>query len=298
MGRGHSEQRRARVADALSRIITKRFDEPDETRQFPLMDSQLVQVGALAVGRAVLEPGWRWSTSIGPLSGDASCQVHHLQLLLSGRMGFQLDDGETAEVGPGTIADVPPGHDAWVIGDEPVVIVDFYGNVSYVGMPVEHQRVVTTILMTDIVDSTSTLAQVGDARWRQILGEHDRLIRNRFERFGAHEINTTGDGFIATFPSAIAALRCALAICTGVRDLGLAVRIGVHTGEVEVVSNDLRGVAVHEAARIMALAGPSEVLTSSLTRTLVEGSGLVFEDRGAKSVKGLEKPIEVSALKT
>jgi class 3 adenylate cyclase len=282
----------------MATMQSKRFSEPDQTRQFQFMDAALIEVGSIAIGRAVLSPGWRWSTSIGPSSGDKSCQVHHLTLLLSGRVGFEMDDGETAEFGPDTVFDVPPGHDAWVVGDEPAVIIDFFGNAGYVGLPVEQQRVVTTILMSDIVDSTATLARLGDARWRQLLSEHDRLVRNRFERFGAHEVNTTGDGFIATFPSALAALRCASSISNDVRDLGLTVRIGIHTGEVEVLGDDLRGVAVHETARIMALAGPSEVLTSTITKTLVEGSGLTFEDRGAQVVKGFDRPIQVYALRS
>ena len=116
------------------------------------------------------------------------------------------------------------------------------------------------------------------------------------DRFGGHEVNTTGDGFIATFQSAIAALRCAAAIRDGVAALGLQVRVGVNTGEVELVDNDVRGVTVHAAARIMALAGPSEVLTSDLTRVLVAGSGLRFEERGAHEVKGFDEPVTVFAL--
>jgi class 3 adenylate cyclase len=262
------------------------------------MQSGLVEIGPMSIGHAVLEPGWRWSTSIGQVIGERSCQVHHISMLLSGRIGFEMEDGETAEFGPNTLAEIPPGHDAWVVGDETVVMLDFYGNSEYVGIPSEHLRLVTTILMSDIVDSTATAARLGDSRWRQLLSEHNRLVRARLDRFGAHEINTTGDGFIATVPSALAALRCAAAISAGVKELGLNVRIGVHTGEVEVVGDDLRGVAVHEAARIMALAGPAEVLTSSITRSLVEGSDLSFEDRGAQSVKGLDKPIQVFALKT
>jgi class 3 adenylate cyclase len=282
----------------VGQIVTKTFDEPDTRRQFEHMDSQLVHVGSLDIGRAVLEPGWRWSTSIGTVSGDASCQVHHLQLLLRGRMAFQMDDGEVAHIEPGTIADVPPGHDAWVVGEETVEIIDFYGNVEFVGMPSAHQRVVTTILMSDVVDSTAMVSRVGDVRWRQMLAEHDRLIRNRIERYEGRAVNTTGDGFIATFPSALAALRCAAAITRDVRDLGMNIRVGVHTGEIEIDKNDVRGASVHAAARVMALAGPSEVLTSNVTRALVDGSGLFFEDRGEQAVKGFEKPIQVYALKT
>ncbi len=260
------------------------------------MQSQLANLGAITVGRAVLAPGWNWSASIGSLTGATLCHVHHVNLVLSGWIRFVMEDGESGEFGPNTVVDVPPGHDAWVVGDEPVVIIDLYGNAGDVGVPVEHQRVVTTILMTDIVNSTATAGRLGDAKWRQLLAEHDRLVRARFERFGAREVNTTGDGFIAIVPSAVSALRCAASIRDDVSALGLAVRVGVHTGEVELVADDLHGVAVHAAARIMALAGASEVLTSELTRNLVDGSGLKFEERGSHSVKGFDRPITVFAL--
>ncbi len=278
-------------------IRSKSFDEPDETRQFPLMESQLAQIGAIGVGRTAMAPGWRWSTSIGPLTGDSLCSVHHITLVLSGRIRFEMADGESREFGSNTLIDVPPGHDAWVVGDEPAVAVDLYGNAADVGLRTEHQRVVTTVLMTDIVESTARAARLGDSKWRQLLGEHDRVVRSLLDRFGGHEINTTGDGFIATFQSAVGALRCAGAIVGGVKPLGIEVRAGVHTGEIELVENDVRGVAVHAAARIMALASASEVLTSELTRDLVAGSGLSFVERGAHVVKGFDQPITVFALK-
>jgi class 3 adenylate cyclase len=280
----------------MPQIKSKSFDEPDERRSFPLMDSQFAQVASIGLGRATLQPGWRWTTSIGPLTGDAFCQVHHVQLILAGRLGFEMESGESGEFGPNSIVDVPPGHDAYVVGDEPVVLVDFYGNSADVGMPTEHQRIVTTVLMTDIVASTATAARLGDTRWRGVLGQHDRFVRSQLDRFGGREVNTTGDGFIATFQSAVSALRCGAQIRDGVRDLDLEVRIGVHTGEVELVPNDIRGVTVHAAARIMSLAAPSEVLASDVTRSLVSGSGLRFEERGAHEVKGFDEPITVFAL--
>jgi class 3 adenylate cyclase len=201
-------------------------------------------------------------------------------------------------VGPGDIVDVPRGHDAWVVGDEVCVVVDLYGGVSDVGMPTERERVVTTILMSDLVDSTATASRLGDAAWKQLLADHNRVVRARLERFGGREVNTTGDGFVATFPSAIGALRAAVAIRDGVADIGLQVRIGVHTGEVELVADDIRGLAVHAAARIMAIGDPSEILTSAATRGLVEGSNLTFTDRGTHDLKGLDRPVQVFRLES
>jgi class 3 adenylate cyclase len=280
----------------MPEITRRTFDQPDEVRTFPRMTGQLVTIGSTAVGRAVLEPGWRFSTDLGPATGNPWCQVHHVQLVLAGRMGFRMDSGEEAEVGPGDIVDVPRGHDAWVIGDEACVVVDLYGGVSDVGMPTERERAVTTILMSDLVDSTATASRLGDAAWKQLLADHNRVVRARLERFGGREVNTTGDGFVATFPSAIGALRAAVAIRDGVADIGLQVRIGVHTGEVELVADDIHGLAVHAAARIMAIGEPSEILTSATTRGLVEGSGLTFADRGTHDLKGLDRPMQVFRL--
>jgi class 3 adenylate cyclase len=279
-------------------IKQKSFDTPDEVRRFPNGIVTLVRVGSVTIGRGTLEPGFRWSTSLRPIQGTPSCQIHHLQLLLQGRFHVEMDDGETAEIGPGDVFDVPPGHDVWVVGDEPVVVVDVLGNIGALGAPGEHERIVTTLLMSDIVDSTLTATRLGDAAWKQVLAEHNRLIRAQFDRFRGREVNTTGDGFLATFGSAAGALRAAAAMRDGIRGLGIELRIGVHTGEVEVLPNDIGGVAVHAASRIMALGRASEIIVSSVTRGLVEGSGLSFQERGRHQVKGLERPIEVFLLST
>jgi class 3 adenylate cyclase len=279
-------------------IQHKSFNAPDEVRRFPKGIITLVHLGSVTMGRAILEPGFRWSMSLKPIQGTPSCQIHHLQLLVQGRFHVEMDDGQTAEFGPGDVMNVPPGHDAWVVGDESVVVVDVLGNIGALAIPGEHERLVTTLLMSDIVASTLTATRVGDAAWKQMLAEHNRLIRAQLERFRGREVNTTGDGFLATFDSAAGALRSALATRDAIRGLGIELRIGVHTGEVDVLPNDIGGVAVHAAARIMALGGASEIIVSSVTRGLVEGSGFLFSERGHHQVKGLERPIEVFLLET
>ncbi len=283
---------------ARAAIQQKSFDAPDEVRRFPKGIVHLVHVGSVTLGRGILEPGFRWSTSLRPIQGTASCQIHHLQLMLQGRFHVEMDDGQAVEFGPGDIMNVPPGHDVWVVGDEPVVVVDVFGNIGALGVPGEHERLVTTLLMSDIVDSTLTATRLGDTAWKQVLAEHNRLIRTQLDRFRGREVNTTGDGFLATFGSAAGAIRSAVAMRDTVRGLGIELRIGVHTGEVEVLRNDIGGIAVHAASRIMALGRASEIIVSSVTRGLVEGSGLRFEERGRQKVKGLEQPIEVFALAT
>lgn len=280
----------------MSRIEHKSLYEPDEIRELPRLRLNLLRVGSLMIGLGTVEPGFRWSEHARTESDEPLCQVHHTQLLLSGRFAVEMDDGEYVEIEPNEVFDVPPGHDAWVIGDEPAVILDFLGNIEQLGRPASRDRLVTTLLMTDIVDSTATASRVGDTAWKQQLGEHNRIVRARLERYLGQEVNTTGDGFLAMFASARAAIGCAASIREGTTGIGLPVRIGVHTGEVELLPGDIGGVAVHAAARVMGLAGPSEVMVSSTTRGLVEDGGLRFESRGLHALKGLPTPLEIFTL--
>jgi class 3 adenylate cyclase/pimeloyl-ACP methyl ester carboxylesterase len=149
------------------------------------------------------------------------------------------------------------------------------------------ERVLTTIVFTDIVGSTRRAAELGDLRWHDLLDNHDRIVRRELERFHGHEVNTAGDGFVATFTSPSVALDCAEAIVDAVRPLGIEVRAGVHAGEVEVRGADIAGMAVHIAARVAALSGPSEVLVSSTAREIVTGSRRSFTEHGEHDLKGV-----------
>lgn len=274
-------------------MISKNLDQPDEVRPLGHGTGAFIDLGAVAIGRAFLEPGWRWSTDIKPLVGTASCQIHHIQLVLAGRFAVRMDSGEEQVFGPATVIDIPPGHDAWVVGDEQVVLVDVAGNVADFALPASHARTVMTMLMTDIVDSTRMAAAIGDAAWKQRLAEHDRIVRHQLERFGGRVVKTTGDGFLAVFGSAEGALRAALAICGATPGVGIEIRAGVHTGEVEVLDGDLRGIAVHATARIMATAPARTLLTSAVSRALAVGSGLGFTSTGTHDLKGFDEPMEL-----
>ena len=154
-------------------------------------------------------------------------------------------------------------------------------------MHFEVDRILATVLFTDIVASTEHAASVGDTRWRVVLDEHDRMVREQLRRFRGHELNTTGDGFVASFDGPARAIRCAAAITQSTGPLGVDVRTGLHTGECEVRGHDLSGLALHIAARIGSLAGPGEVLVSGTVKDLVVGSGLEFDDRGDHELKGV-----------
>lgn len=277
-------------------VRRKSFDHPDEQRRFPNGIGVLVNLGSIEVGRAVLKPGWRWSNDVKPAVGTASCEMHHLHVVISGRLGIETDAGETHEFEPNDVVDIPPGHDAWVVGDEPVVLLDFSGNVADYALPISATRAVATMLMTDIVGSTTIATRLGDAVWKQRLAEHNRVVRRQLERFGGREINTTGDGFLAIFNSAGAALRCAVAARDATSNIGIDIRAGVHSGEIEIMEDDVRGLAVHATARVMSSAAPAEILASSITCTLAGSVGLRFEDRGSHRLRGLESPLLLLAV--
>jgi class 3 adenylate cyclase len=153
-----------------------------------------------------------------------------------------------------------------------------------------------TIVFSDIVDSTAVLERLGDHAWANLLHEHNQRIRAVIDRYRGREIGTTGDGFLALFDSAAKAASAALLMSSSIAELGLRIRLGIHTGEVEIVGGQARGVAVHAAARVAALATTGEVLVSGTTRDLLEGSGLSFEDRGLHELKGLSGARPIFAL--
>jgi class 3 adenylate cyclase len=175
----------------------------------------------------------------------------------------------------------------WVAGDQDAMIDEIEEFVT--GRPPAKvgNRMLVTVLFTDIVRSTDRAAELGDRRWRELLGQYERLVERELARHRGRFVNSTGDGMLATFDGPARAVRAALAIRAGARKLGLELRAGVHTGECEVTGNDLTGIAVHLTARVMATAEPGEVLTSATVKDLVVGSGLEFSERGAHELKGV-----------
>lgn len=176
---------------------------------------------------------------------------------------------------------LPWGGDGAAILDE---VEEFLTGVRH-GADVD--RVLATVLFTDIVDATREASARGDRRWRELLESHHALVRAELARFRGREIDTAGDGFLAAFDGPARAIRTARAIVDSVRSLGINVRAGLHTGECEVMGDKLSGIAVHIGARVAALAGPGEVLVSSTVKDLVAGSGLRFRDRGVYELKGV-----------
>jgi class 3 adenylate cyclase/alpha-beta hydrolase superfamily lysophospholipase len=155
------------------------------------------------------------------------------------------------------------------------------------------ERALATVLFTDIVDSTAAVARLGDARWSDVRGEHDRIVRSQILEFRGREVRTTGDGFLATFDGPARAIQCAHSVAHRVKSLSLDVRAGLHTGECEIYGDDVTGIAVHIARRVAEAAGPGEVLVSRTVRDLVAGSGIAFGERGTRALEGVPEPWEL-----
>jgi class 3 adenylate cyclase len=278
-------------------LLRKSLSRPDEVRTFPKGHTEIFHLGDTVVGRQVFEAGWRWSTDTQPVAGTAWCEVFHQGVVISGRLRVAMSDGPELELAPGDLFEVPPGHDAWVVGDEAFVSVDFAGR-RYFAADASGgvNQTVATVLFTDIVDSTQTATRLGDSAWRRLIAEHNVRARREIERFRGREIKTTGDGLLVVFDSPAAGVRAGAGIVEAVVGLGLELRVGLHSGEVELTASDVRGIAVHTAARVMAAAGAGEVLVSRMTRDLAAGSGLDFVARGTQALKGLPEPVELYAL--
>jgi class 3 adenylate cyclase len=270
-------------------VEAKSFDIPDETVSFDHGFVELVTVGAFTLGREVLQPGWRWSTHVKPIVGTEWCEFHHVMYVLSGRGHVLTRDGQTFEISAGQVVDISPGHDAWVLGDEPVTSIDIQGVVGWARAPEPGDRVLTTVLFTDIVGSTVTAERVGDAAWKRLLATHAEDAQTLIEHHRGRLANTTGDGFVATFDVPARAIRCALGLIDLARNMGIEIRAGVHTGEVEYTDGALQGLAVHLAARIMDAAAPGTTFVSATTRELTIGSGIEFLDRGSRTLKGIRE---------
>jgi class 3 adenylate cyclase len=180
------------------------------------------------------------------------------------------------------------GADHWISAGDTDAIADGIEEFLTGTRPVpEPDRVLATVLFTDIVGSTERAAELGDRRWRDLLGAHDAAMRRELDRFRGREVDTAGDGFFATFDGPARAVRCAMSAGAAARELGVEIRAAIHTGECELDGAKVRGIAVHTGARIASLAGPGEVLVSHTVKDLVAGSGLEFEDRGVHELRGV-----------
>jgi class 3 adenylate cyclase len=264
----------------------KSVRSPDDVFRAEKILERSVQMGEQTIGRATVEPGWRWSVDLKPTVGTPWCMFRHLGIALSGRFHVLMEDGHEIDVGPDDVFDIPPGHDAWVVGDDPFETVEIAGIYGY-GRRLAGETYVASILITDVVNSTAMLEQLGEPEWRRVQAAHYEQMRRILDRHRGVEVTTTGDGLVATFDSAARAVRAAAEIHEAAEGLGIRIRAGIHTGEVEPVPGNVRGLAVHLAARIAAAAAPGETLVSTMVREMTTAGDLIFEDRGSHELKGI-----------
>jgi len=279
----------------MARPQAKSFRNPDLVRSFPNGWIRTVSYGETTIGRFRFEPGWRWSRDVGPIAGTRFCQIHHQGIVLNGCLRVEMESGETCDFKIDDVYDIPPGHDATVVGEEPFEAIEFASAGIYAA-PADGDRVLAAMLYTDIVDSTTHLRRLGDKEWRELILDHNNQVRQQLNRFRGREIQTTGDGFLAVFDGPARAVRCARAISSAVARLGIGIRAGVHTGDVEFVGDNVRGLAVHETARVASIAKEGEVLVSATTMHLLAGSALTFESAGTHELKGLGEARELFRL--
>ena len=256
-------------------------------------DDQIVrwysQLLRLSASPGTEEAFSRWMASVDIRGMLSTIHVPTLVLHRAGDRDVPVDAGrDVAKRIPGAKFVEVPGDDSfpWA-GDQAAIIAEIESFVTGARPSVDTDRVLATVLFTDIVASTEKAAELGDARWKELLAAHDDKARAEIDRFRGRYVNTTGDGLLATFDGPARAVRCAHAIGEAVQPLGIEVRAGCHTGELEHEGADVRGIAVHIGARVAAIADPGEVLVSSTVKDLVAGSGLAFVDAGEHELKGV-----------
>jgi class 3 adenylate cyclase len=266
----------------VSELAPRALDDPALMRRIVTFFRRSASPGAaVALNRMNTEIDTR---AVLPTISAPTLVLHRV-----GDLNVKAEEGRwIAEQIPGASYVELPGDDhlAW-IGDTDGLLDEVEEFLTGVRRAPSPDRVLATVLFTDIVGSTERVTQVGDQRWRELLEEHHRLVRRDLERYRGREIDTAGDGFLSTFDGPARAIRCASAIGDSVRSLGLEIRAGLHTGECELLENRIAGIAVHTAARIVALAGPGEILVSSTVKDLVAGSGIEFAEHGEHELRGV-----------
>ena len=269
------------TADAVAAVFPSRANDP-EFRQWgaKMMRAFATPNNAAAQMRYIIE-------SLDARDALPLIRVPTLVLHSKNNLVYSFDEGRylADHIDGGKFVELP-GGDVSIIFSVTAIeeIVEFLTGER---PQAEVDRILTTLLFTDIVGSTQRAASMGDQAWRSLLDAHDRTVRDHLRRFRGKEINTTGDGFLASFDGPARAIRCALAMAEATRALGIDLHIGLHTGECEIRGDDLGGLAVHIAARIGSLAGPGEVVVSSTVKDLVVGSRIDFVDRGEHQLKGV-----------
>ncbi len=273
------------------------FAHADEHIELPGLVSRVVTIGSLGVAHNVHAPGWRWSVDVRSSVRTPTCEVRHVGYVISGRLAVELRDRTRFEVGPGEVFDIPPFHDGWVVGDEVFESIEWLGARSWLAeLTVLRERVLATIVFVDVVGSTATARRLGEPGWSDLLATFEHAMADVIGTYSGRVVKLTGDGVLAIFTGTARALRAARAMRTSAEDLGLPIRAAVHTAEIELTDEDIHGVAVHEAARMLDLAVSGDILVSATTRLLSDDARLTFAARGTVELRDVPGVRELFAL--
>lgn len=281
----------------MARLQRRRFEDTQDVRITPGGRVEMVELDDRVVARITWEPGWRWSDVMPAITGTQFCQSHHVGYVLEGALRVQMADGVELEFHAGDVLEIPPGHDAWVVGEERVVTVDFEAMRGFAKADGRTRRQLASVLMTDIVDSTARAIALGPTAWQDVITRHNERAERAIAGFDGRMVKTTGDGVIGLFDSVESAVRAAVVIGAAVEPLGVEIRAAVHTGEIEMSAGDVRGVVVHTVARMMAVGNAGDVIVSTTVRDVLDGTDLEFEDAGRHELKGLPGDRQVYRLR-
>lgn len=266
----------------LERLAPNEAKDPAIVRAFAAYERQSASPGT---GRAMLQALYEGDVRrVLPAIRVPTLVIAHAQ---SARIPIKHSRYLAEHIAGATYLELPGNENLPWAGDQAGLVAEIQEFLTGSRPREEPDRVLATVLFTDIVGSTKRAAELGDHRWRSLLAAHDQAARAQLERYRGREIETTGDGFLAVFDGPARAIRCAAAIRDAVAALGLEIRSGLHTGEIEYAGAKIKGIAVHIGARVAALAGPGEILTSTTVKDLVIGSGIEFEDHGTHELKGV-----------
>ena len=288
-------ERGARAFIRVGYVLEEPPSPPYNEPEFVAWNAKLARFAATPASYEAFERMW-FATDVRPLLATITvptgCLYSSLDAEEEEHARSEADAIPTARFVP--VATTP--EVIWIRESEPIVVAieQFIASVQHEEAALD--RMLATVLFTDIVGSTDKACDVGDACWKELLERHNTVVRAYLTRYRGKEVKMTGDGFLATFDGPARAVKCAQSICEAVKPLGLEVRAGCHTGEIELLGADVGGIAVHIGARVEALAGPSEVLVSSTVKDLVAGSGLVFADRGEHKLRGVPEPWRLYAV--
>jgi class 3 adenylate cyclase len=297
------------MVDVMREMVMQRWGTPEnaafilptldpEEASDPRLLAMLPRLERTAASPGMAAAVQRMLLTIDVRQALPAVQAPTLVLHRTGAPVLTIEHGRyVAERIPGaTFKELPGAAHAYWAGDSQALVdeVEEFLTGSRSARPPD--RVLATVLFTDIVDSTATAARLGDRRWKEVLSEHEAIIRRELNRHRGREIHGTGDGVLATFDGPARAIRCAVAIRDALRSSGLQIRAGLHTGEVELLGDDVAGIAVHLGARVAALAGAGEIYVSRTVVDLVTGSGLEFEDRGSHALKGIPGEWQIFSL--